>query len=573
MKRLIYIPVIVIAMVFCIRLVHEPDLWWQLRTGEYILENKTVPDKDVFSYTYEGQSWLNVKWGFEVIQATVVKLFGAEFLFLPQLFANLLLVIFLLLILRKLPQPINLSRGVKAFGILLFLAGMSYRMNGRPELVTYTFTAIFLFILLSASYENKRWLLALVPAQLLWTNLHEAYGVGMVMTGVFLAAAGFNFLTKKVKGSDAKKELVYSSLIIVGSWLVTAIHPGGVQMIWHPYEIFTQLSENQFTQEIYSAANADYWQMPAFAGLAMGILALLHLYRSGKPGKKFQIKALLSVYPLFYVLLFLAFFYLSLKSYRNLPFLLIIATPLATAQLAEWVGTLRAKTMNAAVIAACIILYLTVVTNVFYERFLPAEVYGVGINPKKNAVGSARFIKSHNLQDKKAFTDYLISSYLLWDLQPGFKTFVDLRDLDVFEADDIELSIILCNQPDRKIKGGKTIWQAIDERIGFDYVTITNNEQFMPLQRYLVSNTDFTLVYADELSAVFAPIEGNPTIEALVNNEEFRIFNPLPRFEQSATASVVSRLFWPFYKPPRYDANRFATAKQIYFQSIGMNPK
>jgi hypothetical protein len=59
----------------------------------------------------------------------------------------------------------------------------------------------------------------------------------------------------------------------------------------------------------------------------------------------------------------------------------------------------------------------------------------------------------------------------------------------------------------------------------------------------------------------------------LVNNEEFHIFNPLPRFEQSATASVVSRLFWPFYKPPRYDANRFATAKQIYFQSIGMNPK
>jgi hypothetical protein len=63
MKRLIYIPVIVIAMVFCIRLVHEPDLWWQLRTGEYILENKTVPDKDVFSYTYEGAKLVECKVG------------------------------------------------------------------------------------------------------------------------------------------------------------------------------------------------------------------------------------------------------------------------------------------------------------------------------------------------------------------------------------------------------------------------------------------------------------------------------------------------------------------------------
>ena len=55
---LAYFLLFVTATVLCLRLVHEPDLWWQLRTGEYILENKTVPDVDVFSYTYEGKPWL-----------------------------------------------------------------------------------------------------------------------------------------------------------------------------------------------------------------------------------------------------------------------------------------------------------------------------------------------------------------------------------------------------------------------------------------------------------------------------------------------------------------------------------
>ena len=104
--RILYGFIFLIAVVFCLRQVHEPDLWWQLRTGEYILESGEVPDADVFSFSYEGQPWVNVKWGFEVIQALTVKLFGAEFLFLPQVLANLLILFFLL-------KSMNASEGLK----------------------------------------------------------------------------------------------------------------------------------------------------------------------------------------------------------------------------------------------------------------------------------------------------------------------------------------------------------------------------------------------------------------------------------------------------------------------------
>ncbi len=70
--------IVLVSLVLCIRQLGEPDVWWQIRTGEFILENGYVPDTDVFSYTYAGDPWFNVKWGTEVIMALVTGWFGTS---------------------------------------------------------------------------------------------------------------------------------------------------------------------------------------------------------------------------------------------------------------------------------------------------------------------------------------------------------------------------------------------------------------------------------------------------------------------------------------------------------------
>jgi len=67
-----------IAFALSIKNFREPDLWWQIRTGEWILQNHSVPRVDVFSYTMQGAEWINIKWGFEVLAAIVSKLTGPE---------------------------------------------------------------------------------------------------------------------------------------------------------------------------------------------------------------------------------------------------------------------------------------------------------------------------------------------------------------------------------------------------------------------------------------------------------------------------------------------------------------
>ena len=551
-----------IAIVFCLRMIHEPDLWWQLRTGEYILENGEVPKEDVFSFTYAGVAWLNVKWGFEVIQAATVNIFGASALPLPQIFSNLLLLIILFLASQVITKN-KLSISSISIALLLLLIGMSYRMNGRPELVTYTLTAFYLLVFVRVDNGEKGWLYALIPAQLIWANLHEAYGVGIVMMLTFLGAEWFGFISSKIKTSAQRKFVIKHTIIVFIAWIAVAVHPSGLQMLWHPYEIFTQLSQNQFTQEIFSAAKKDYWHMPAFVGLAMALIAAYQLYSLGKLNGKFSLKTLFKVVPLFYTLLYVAFFYLSLKSYRNLPFILIVSTPLVAVWLNYRLKHIKPLYQQIGVIAFSLLLYLSIVTNGFYRAFLPAEQYGWGINTAKNPVGAAEFISNNKLKGP-AFTDYLSSSYLLWKLQPEFKTFVDLRDLDVFEAEDMEIAITCCTHPERRTGSGSPIWDVVDAKYHFNYVAVLNNLNFIPLHRYLLASGKFKLVYADALCAVF--VRNTPANANLLAQYEQFNFQPL----KPVKAQILPQLFWPFYAPHSQSAENYERAKSTYAKAVGL---
>src|ERR1700681_523717 len=44
----------------------DPDLWWHLRTGQWIVESGHVPHSDPFSFTRAGHAWISHEWLSEV---------------------------------------------------------------------------------------------------------------------------------------------------------------------------------------------------------------------------------------------------------------------------------------------------------------------------------------------------------------------------------------------------------------------------------------------------------------------------------------------------------------------------
>ncbi len=81
----------------------DPDLWWHLKTGEYIAQCKSVPHTDPFSYTRAGEPWVAHEWLTELFLYQIHRSTGFAGLIL--IFAAILCAAFYLLYLRCDPAP------------------------------------------------------------------------------------------------------------------------------------------------------------------------------------------------------------------------------------------------------------------------------------------------------------------------------------------------------------------------------------------------------------------------------------------------------------------------------------
>lgn len=555
-----------VAVTFCIKSTKEPDIWWQVRTGEHIIENGSVPKVDVFSYSYDGDPWINVKWLTEVLMAFVSKLFGPELIYL----LHALVLIGILLLFRRMRALFDPKGNPYSFAFLLastiFLFIVSYRINGRPEMVSHLFTAAFLYIYLSYLKRPSSLIWVIVPLQLFWANMHEAYGVGLVISGLFFVT----FMVEKIRARASFNKLYELVGVFVLSVLAVVVNPNGLELILHPINIFQQLKLNTFTTELSSFLEGDYWTLFSVLNILTFFLGLWKLFQlfGRRHNKGFKFNYLF----LFYPVLFLAFFYLSLQSYRNIPFFQIIAFPAIFLFFRELKSSFFNGTSVYLVLTVfLLLLYVSIPTNTYYKTLDDRNRYGISLPPDRNPYSAAQFIEQNDLTGK-CFSDYLSSSYLLWHLQPDFKTFLDLRDLDVFEAGFIRNNLMVYKNPEAIISGQNSpLWEAFRSYDNFSYTVTLNAEEFMPLNRYLFKNDDFELVYADQLNSIFV----NKTIQEnqkVLREKGYsvigeRVFQPLKKKEAPVLGQLFNYIFWPFYSEPTVNEN-VPGYQQFYFKSL-----
>ena len=62
--------------VAAIRPVLDPDIWWHLRTGQWIVEHGAVLTTDPFSSYGMGKPWIAYSWLFEILIYSLYQAFG-----------------------------------------------------------------------------------------------------------------------------------------------------------------------------------------------------------------------------------------------------------------------------------------------------------------------------------------------------------------------------------------------------------------------------------------------------------------------------------------------------------------
>src|SRR5437899_1555532 len=132
------------------RNVLDPDVWWHLKTGEWIVQNKAVPHADPFSYTRAAQPWVAHEWLSELLIYGAYRVAGMGALIV--VFAATLCAAFLVLYRRCGGNP--LVSGVLTLWAALATAPL---WGVRPQILSLLLTSIWLLIL-ERSQDKRQFL-------------------------------------------------------------------------------------------------------------------------------------------------------------------------------------------------------------------------------------------------------------------------------------------------------------------------------------------------------------------------------------------------------------------------------
>ena len=221
----------------------DPDVWWHLRTGEWILQHHAVPHVDPFSATGAGKPWQAYSWLFEVLIFQLLQRFGMVGL----LGYTAGMVLAITVAMRHLVGRLQADFSNVALLTLIacFVIGRLY--TPRPWLFSILFFVLELDILMHARKTGRLRELAWLPVIFaLWSNTHIQFIYGLAILGCAAVEAAAAYRGVGVK-TRLRARWVFAAL--AGSALATWANPYG----WHIYHIVYDLARqpgglNQITE-------------------------------------------------------------------------------------------------------------------------------------------------------------------------------------------------------------------------------------------------------------------------------------------------------------------------------------
>ena len=152
MRRLLLLAALyAIPAVASIQPVIDPDIWWHLRTGQWIVEHGSVPTTDPFSVHGMGKPWVAYSWLFEVLVYGLHQAFGLVGLVLYTAALSWMVAVAFHLLVRRFEPRFPNEIALTALGF----CGLLTLLTPRPWLFTILFFIVGLNILMVARRSGK----------------------------------------------------------------------------------------------------------------------------------------------------------------------------------------------------------------------------------------------------------------------------------------------------------------------------------------------------------------------------------------------------------------------------------
>ncbi len=514
------------------------DFGTHIAIGRQIVQTRSLPDTEFLNYPSLGRSNANGEWGFEALLYVVYSvggLYGVSFLCWAVIFGIYLLI-----------HRASVLRGAHPLmavaAIFAFSGFLRIRIQPRPEIFTYLFTALTIFLFSEYYFGKRKRLVYLFPATLLvWANMHPTYLMGLLLCGAFFADA----LVRAAWNGEFRWEMLKTWVVApvaVGllGLLVCGLNPYGYDALLLPLHLISRgggagggnpvlLSISELTPVKQTSMYTYFMAAAAFAGVSIFL---------GAVGRRVYLLDLF---------LFAIAFKGAWDSARAVSMMGLLLSPGASLHLTgflEWVrgwsvpksargnrerghgagrkgksgdkgkrkeipksampARRRVFGASAAAATAAMIALAGFGGATLVYSFSQLE-YGVGMTEHKFSFAAAEFLRKNPIRGNM-FNFFDIGGFLDWQMYPKALTFIDGRTYNP--------TVFLEHQT---VTGAMPGWSDVLRKYGVTYVvtkTMDSSGMVLPLIPALANDPGWALVFADGLFVVF--VRNIPENEAYI---------------------------------------------------------
>lgn len=457
--------------------VWDIDFWGHIAAGKEILASGSIPTQDPFGVygvvdTW-GQTVLKSQWLGQVLLYSVYNLSGLEGIILLR--AAILTACLGIVYWRCRIAAANLFFTLTMLGLTGLV--MLLFTGERPQLFSFLYLSL-VFLLLDKHLQtaNSRPLYLIPLVFLLWANTHGGVLFGEAALGLFVA--GYLLETRLTTGIFHPAQVKLLLAVAGLSAIASLFTPNGMNTLTSSlkYIIFPQ--NNPIHDRISEYATPwAMWPATVYYWIFFSVFLLSLPGFFGKQNIKHSI-----------VVCAVAIF--SLTGSRYAPLFVLLAAPYVAASLSRMT---RNITLPSAVntslagiaVALCFFIYGITQNRVFQHGLLEARY----------PVSAATFIKQNRLSGKM-FNAMNWGGYLIWNLPPTVKIFIDGRTLDTGRL--VPYTHILWMTPEG---------QRFFDQERFDMVLVPPGNAFTgesyPLIGYLLNNPDWRVAYREQAGYLF----------------------------------------------------------------------
>ena len=466
--------------------VEDPDFWWHVRTGRWMLEHAALPGTDLYTFTATQHRWTDHEYLTEILMWLGYQHGG--FIAIGVAFTLITWLGFLLL--YRAAGGGSQPYVIAGLGIAAGAVAGAPIWGPRAQMITFALSCLEVMWIRAFLRGRSRALYLLPLVMILWANLHGGWVIALVFLGAAIVSEAIRWVRDRRPETAARALRLVA--VSVASTAAVGLTPHGLALYLYPFATQGSAAQQRLIVEWFSPDFHQVYMRP-FEGFVFLVLAGLLLRPRGAGEGR------LWVHDVVLTLLALA---LALQSVRHIAIFIAAATPILIESWAEtWTAFTAGRGWRLARssgggprLAPVTLLLLLLISIAIGSRLASEAARQKRAVTEQYPVAAADWLRSHPEVGRRMYNQYGWGGYLVYRFYPD-----PSRRVFIFGEAALMGDSLLTDY--ETVEMVRPRWQEVLDRYQVDYVLFPSGSA---LTQLLSSRPEWHEVYSDGQASIYS---------------------------------------------------------------------